>query len=94
MRRGFVDYYERMRKHGIADAVSRGVRFHGLADASARATRSIRHAPRPGREHTVLLWGDSFAQALSLGIREQLPAGTSLAQVATSACRPALEHFD
>ena len=29
-----------------------------------------------GREGTILLWGDSFAQALSLGIREQLPPGT------------------
>ena len=27
-----------------------------------------------GRERTYLLWGDSFAQALSLGLREQSAA--------------------
>jgi hypothetical protein len=47
-----------------------------------------------GRDRTFLLWGDSFAQALSLGIREQLPPGTSLAQVATSACSVAIDKFD
>ena len=70
-----VDYYERMRKTGLADAVSPRVRLHGLADASTPATRSIHRARRAGRAHTVLLWGDSFAQALSLGLRESLPAG-------------------
>jgi len=45
---------------------------------------------RPGARGTVLLWGDSHAQALSLGLREQLPRGVALAQVATSGCTPAL----
>jgi hypothetical protein len=48
----------------------------------------------PGRDATVLLWGDSFAQALSQGIREQLPAGITLAQVTTSACSAAIDNFD
>ena len=61
---------------------------------SARAPNWIRPAPRPGRERTFLLWGDSFAQALSLGLREQLPPGTALAQVATSACAAAVDNFD
>jgi peptidoglycan/LPS O-acetylase OafA/YrhL len=88
----FVEYYELMRKHDIADA------YRAECDFMDWKTQGLREALDPacvagGRAHTVFLWGDSFAQALSLGIREQLPADTSLAQVATSACRPALEHF-
>ena len=88
----FVDYYELMRKHDIADA------YRAECDFMDWKTQGLRDAIDPscttaGREHTVFLWGDSFAQALSLGIREHLPAGTALAQVATSGCRPALEHF-
>jgi hypothetical protein len=41
-----------------------------------------------------MLWGDSFAQALSLGLRENLPPGTSLAQIATSSCRAQVSDFD
>jgi hypothetical protein len=88
----FVEYYELMRKHDIAEA------YRAECDFLDWKTQGLREALDPactaaGREHTVFLWGDSFAQALSLGIREQLPAGTALAQVATSACRPALGHI-
>jgi hypothetical protein len=47
-----------------------------------------------GRARTVFLWGDSYAQALSLGIRESLPADTALAQVTTSGCSAAIDNFD
>ena len=88
----FVEYYELMRKHDLADA------YRAECDFMNWQTQGIRDAIDPsctaaGREQTVFLWGDSFAQALSLGIREQLPAGVALAQVATSGCRPAFEHF-
>jgi hypothetical protein len=39
------------------------------------------------------LWGDSYAQALSLGIREQLPPDVALAQVATSLCPAQVDGF-
>ena len=47
-----------------------------------------------GTRRTALLWGDSFAQALSLGIRSVLPGDTHLAQVATSHCRPSVVPVD
>ncbi|WP_162501568.1 acyltransferase family protein [Methylobacterium crusticola] len=43
-----------------------------------------------GPKGTWLLWGDSHAQALSHGLRTILPSGISLAQIATSGCRPRL----
>ena len=88
-----VDFYERMKRGGLRTA------YRAECDFMDWVTEGTRHQLDPsctaaGSSGTVLLWGDSFAQALSLGIREQLPRGVSLAQVATSACAPAVEDFD
>jgi hypothetical protein len=88
-----IDYYQRMRQDGLRSA------YRAECDFMDWATEQTRPMLDPscttaGRDGTILLWGDSYAQALSLGIREQLPAGLSLAQVATSACRPAIDRFD
>jgi peptidoglycan/LPS O-acetylase OafA/YrhL len=41
-------------------------------------------------EGGVFLWGDSHAQALSLGLRTLLAQGTPFYQVASASCRPSL----
>jgi hypothetical protein len=41
-----------------------------------------------------MLWGVSFAQSLSLGLRENLPVNTALAQVATSTCTAQITSTD
>ena len=86
-------YYQRMRKTELSSA------YRAECDFMDWTTERVRTAldpscTAPGGGRTFLLWGDSFAQALSKGIREQLPAGTSLAQIATSACGVAIENFD
>ena len=88
-----VDYYERLRKTGL-DAP-----YRRECDFMEWGTERTRDAIDPsctvaGASGTVLLWGDSFAQAMSLGIRENLPPGFVLAQIATSACAPQVDHFD
>ena len=88
-----VHYYDRLHKYGLKDA------YRGECDFMDWESGAVADGLPPscttaGRRHTVMLWGDSFAQALSLGIRENLPADTSLAQVATSACRPQVRNFD
>ena len=88
-----VDYYERMRRTGIAEAYRRECDFMEWDTEAARETIDPA-CTTAGRDGTVLLWGDSFAQALSQGIREQLPSGIALAQVTTSACGIAIENFD
>lgn len=40
----------------------------------------------------IFLWGDSHAEALSLGIRSNLPAGVPFYQVTSSACKATLGH--
>lgn len=47
-----------------------------------------------GESRTLFLWGDSYAQALSPGIRAVLPRAEALAQVATSHCRPSIIPLD
>ena len=88
-----VDYYERMRRSGLHAAYRAECDFMDWVTEGAR-TELDPSCTEPGETGTFLLWGDSFAQALSLGLREQLPAGTALAQVATSACAAAVENFD
>ena len=88
-----VHYYDRLHKDGLKDA------YRGECDFMDWKSGAVADALPPsctgaGRRHTVMLWGDSFAQALSLGIRENLPRYTSLAQVATSLCRPQVVNFD
>jgi peptidoglycan/LPS O-acetylase OafA/YrhL len=87
-----VDFYERMRKDGLREAYRVECDFMDWVSEDARATLDP-SCTAAGESGTVLLWGDSFAQSLSLGLREQLPPGISLAQVATSACVPAIENF-
>jgi hypothetical protein len=88
-----VDYYIRMRQGRIEDAYRRECDF---MDWDTEATRDSidPSCTQPGKAGTVLLWGDSFAQALSLGLRENLPDGVALAQVATSLCPAAIVTID
>lgn len=88
-----VDYYERMRKTGLREAYRAECDF---MDWTTEATKSQidPSCTTGGTAGTVLLWGDSFAQSLSLGLREQLPNGVALAQIATSACGVAIDNFD
>jgi hypothetical protein len=88
-----VDYYDRLHKFGLQDVYRYQCDLMDFDKGELRASLDP-SCTSPGRAHTVFLWGDSFAQALSLGIRENLPADTALAQVATSACRAQVEDFD
>jgi peptidoglycan/LPS O-acetylase OafA/YrhL len=87
----FLQYYERMRTRGLAEAYRAECDF--MDWASEKTQPSI--APSctaPGTHGTVFLWGDSHAQALSLGLRSILPADLALAQVTTSGCPPRLRE--
>ena len=89
----FVRYYEAMKKKGIIEP------YRLECDFMQPVTDGVKDhiAPQctmPGRHQTWFLWGDSHAQALSPGIRQLLPSGATLAQVATSACRPSFQPID
>ena len=88
-----VQFYERMRRGGLRTS------YRHQCDFLDWITEKTRDAIDPsctaaGPNGSVFLWGDSFAQALSQGIREQLPDDITLAQVTTSECAPAIDDFD
>lgn len=87
-----IDYYDRLHKTGLAAA------YRGECDFmdwdGGERTSLDPSCTAAGSAHTIFLWGDSFAQALSLGLREAAPPDTAVAQVATSMCRPEIENFD
>lgn len=87
-----IDHYERFRRTGLAEAYQYQCDFMAI-DGSRKAAIDP-GCTAAGRVHTVFLWGDSYAQALSLGIRESLAADAALAQVTTSACKAAIDNFD
>ncbi len=89
----FVEYYTNMRKKGIEQAYRRGCDFMEWGTDASRTSIDA-DCTLAGSNGTYLLWGDSFAQALSYGLRQALPSGIALAQVATSHCRPSLTPID
>jgi peptidoglycan/LPS O-acetylase OafA/YrhL len=89
----FVQYYDWMHKNGIEAAYRRECDFMDWPTGHTRESIDPACTVR-GERRTLLLWGDSFAQSMSLGIRAILPAQDALAQVATSMCRPSLEDLD
>lgn len=89
----FVKYYEGIKKFEMPAAYREECDFMDWTNERTRDAIAP-SCTQPGTDRTVLLWGDSFAQALSAGIRSSLPAGTRLAQVATSHCQPSVEAND
>ena len=89
----FLQYYDRMHKRGLSEAYRQGCDFMDWPTGDLRAAIDA-ECTEPGARATLFLWGDSYAQALSLGIRELLPAGSRLAQVTTSLCRPGVGDLD
>jgi len=88
----FLRYYTRMRTDGRLQAA-----YRSECDFMDWETEKNRTAIDPsctegGARGTVFLWGDSHAQALSIGLRSILPDGVRLAQVTTSGCAPRLSE--
>jgi peptidoglycan/LPS O-acetylase OafA/YrhL len=84
--------YKYLLGQGIGDYYRFDCDYYDLA--ADRAKASI--APScyaTALPRSVMIWGDSFAQSLYYGLRAALPPDVALLQVATSACRPALEDL-
>jgi peptidoglycan/LPS O-acetylase OafA/YrhL len=89
----FLQYYDWMHKNGIAAAYRRECDFMDWGTDHTRDSIDATCTER-GERRTLFLWGDSFAQSISLGLRQLLPPQDRLAQVATSLCRPSFDDID
>ena len=92
-RAAFLQYYDRMHKSGITDAYRAECDFMDWQTGDTRPAIA-ESCTAIGARQTWLLWGDSYAQALSPGLRAIAPAGTTVDQIATSQCRPSLGELD
>lgn len=83
----FIESYAQMHKSGLAQAYRAECDFYDWSQKSAKAAL---HPSCTGvsTSNSVFIWGDSHAQALSVGIRNLLSQSTEVAQVATSGCSP------
>jgi peptidoglycan/LPS O-acetylase OafA/YrhL len=104
-RQSYADYFENnpaewrfFFRVGIPDKYHVECEFFDIAKYRAGRTDMI---PRPAidahcyqrdpaKPKAVLLWGDSHAEQLSYGIRNNLPADWQVLQVASSGCSPTL----
>lgn len=67
--------------------------YHSLK-STGKATIAPSCHQSSGKTGGILLWGDSHAQALSLGLRENLPETINFYQVASSGCKPNLQPIN
>ncbi|MEO8298540.1 MAG: SGNH hydrolase domain-containing protein, partial [Burkholderiales bacterium] len=88
-RRAFLKQYRDLHEKGLVQAYRAECDFYDWRTKARKPTLPA-SCTEAGERATYLLWGDSHAQALSWGLRETLPPGVRLAQVATSACKPSL----
>ncbi|MBM3525291.1 MAG: acyltransferase, partial [Alphaproteobacteria bacterium] len=89
----FEAYYRHMRSVGIAGPYRVECDFMQVGPDTVKDSIPA-ECTAPGRKATWFVWGDSHAQALVPGLTSILPAETSLAQVTTSSCRPAIGSID
>jgi peptidoglycan/LPS O-acetylase OafA/YrhL len=83
----FLQYYDRLHKIGLTSYYREECDFYDWKLKTAKA-EIAESCTTPGPKGAWFLWGDSHAQALSYGLKSIIPAGVSLAQVATSGCPP------
>ncbi|TSJ91153.1 SGNH hydrolase domain-containing protein [Chitinimonas sp. BJB300] len=83
----FVQHYVDLHQRGLINAYRMECDFY---DGRARRERIAASCTPASAVGGLLLWGDSHAQALSLGLRQIPSVKGAFAQVATSGCRPSL----
>jgi hypothetical protein len=88
-----VDFYERMRKSGLADAYRRECDF---MDWQSERTRDAidPSCTEPGRQRTVCCGATPLRNRCRSDCARACGTDTSLAQVTTSACRAQIDDFD
>jgi hypothetical protein len=89
----FLRYYESIRRTGIEGPYRLECDFMELGSDGVKDAIPA-SCTEKGSGRTLFLWGDSYAQALSPGIRSLLSRNDALAQVATSLCRPGILPMD
>jgi peptidoglycan/LPS O-acetylase OafA/YrhL len=85
----FVKYYRDLHQHGLDAAYRSECDFYDWETKRSKQSLPVACTEAKGKS-SVFIWGDSHAQALSLGLRSIL-GEHMVSQVATSGCPPSLD---
>lgn len=90
--RVFLDRYYKLHKFGLSDYYQERCDFYDWPTGGNRNAIDNACTAVIGGRPTHLLWGDSHAQALSFGFRQNISPLAQLALIATSGCKPKLRQ--
>jgi hypothetical protein len=85
----FVEYYQNLHQNGLISAYRFECDFYDWKTKRSKQNLPATCTQAQG-DSAIFLWGDSHAQALSLGLRT-IVGGQHVSQVATSGCPPSLD---
>jgi peptidoglycan/LPS O-acetylase OafA/YrhL len=88
----FIDSYVKLHKFGLSEFYQERCDFYDWASGDNKKTIDAACTAVSGDRPVYLLWGDSHAQALSFGFRQNIAPEIQLAQLLTSGCKPKLHH--
>ena len=86
----FLDSYVKLHKFGLSDYYQERCDFYDWPTGGNKHAIDAACTPANVDRPVYLLWGDSHAQALSFGFRENISPEVQLAQILTSGCKPKL----
>lgn len=90
--RVFLDRYNKFHKLGLSDYYQERCDFYDWPTGGNKGVIHDACTAVSGDRPVYLLWGDSHAQALSFGFRQNISPMAQLALIATSGCKPKLQH--
>lgn len=90
--RVFLDQYRKLHKFGLSDYYQERCDFYDWPNAGNKGVIDKACTTVTGDRPVYLLWGDSHAQALSFGFRQNISPKVQLALIATSGCKPKLQN--
>lgn len=86
----FLDHYKKLHKFGLSDYYQERCDFYNWHTRGNKGAIDDACTAVSGGRPVFLLWGDSHAQALSFGFRQNISTAAQLALIATSGCKPKL----
>jgi peptidoglycan/LPS O-acetylase OafA/YrhL len=88
----FLDRYNKLHKFGLSDYYQERCDFYDWPTGANKGMINKACTTMSGSRPAYLLWGDSHAQALSFGFRQNISPKAQLTLIATSGCKPKLQH--
>jgi peptidoglycan/LPS O-acetylase OafA/YrhL len=86
----FPDQYKKLHRFGLSEYYMEQCDFYDWHTRGNKGAIDKACTAVSGNRQVFLLWGDSHAQALSFGFRQNISPETQLALIATSGCKPKL----